>query len=107
MSEDVNVEWKVDNDRTTRDDAKKIVDQITTQVEDQTDEEVVIREGEQLEPGSGAVLITFLIGVSSALTAQAISKALTDLEETEDVSVNVDVDADEEADVDIEISVDE
>lgn len=106
MSGDVNVRWKVDSNRTTRDDAKEIVEQITTQVEDQTDEEVVIREGEELLPASGSVIITFLIGVGSALTAQAISEALTDREETEEVEIDVGVDADEEADVEIEILVD-
>lgn len=106
MTDDVTVKWKVDTDEVTRDEAKAVIDQVVAQVEEQTDEEVVVREGEELEPISGSALVVFLLGVGSSLTGRAIWEALKDREETENIDINVDVDTDEDADVDVVISID-
>lgn len=105
MRSDANIEWEVDPDRATRDEAKDIVDQIVEQVEDQTDEEVVIREGEELEPVSGSTIVVFALGVGSSLTARAIWEALKEQDETKDVDVDVDIDDVDESDVDVDITI--
>lgn len=105
MTDDVTVTWKVNTEEVTRDEAKAVVDQVIAQVEEQTDEDVVLREGEELEPASGSALVVFLLGVGSSLTGRAIWEALKNREETEDIDIDVDVDADDDADVDVEVSV--
>jgi hypothetical protein len=105
MANDVTVTWKVDTDKVTRDEAKAVIDQVVAQVEEQTDEEVVLREGEELDPASGSALVVFLLGVGSSLTGRAIWEALRDREETEDIETNVDVDADGDADIDVEVTI--
>lgn len=105
MTDDVTVTWKVDSDEITREEAKAVVDEVIAQVEEQTDEEVMLREGEELEPASGSALVVFLLGVGSSLTGRAIWDALKDKEETEDIDIDVDVDAEEDTDVDVEVSI--
>jgi hypothetical protein len=106
MTDNVTVRWKINTEQVTRGEAKAVVDQVITQVEEQTDEDVVLREGEELEPASGSTLVVFLLGVGSSLTGQVIWEVLRNRDETEDIEINADVDADNDADVDVDVSVD-
>lgn len=97
------IEWKVDSENYTREEATEILDQVEKQVEQQTGESLQRWEAEELEPGSGAILISFIIGVSSKVVAQAIYDALKEQEETEDVNFDVDVSGDGDPEIEINI----
>lgn len=97
------IEWTVGSEY-GRGDATKILEQIERQVEQQTGESPRRRQVEELEPGSGVVIISFLIEVSSKVVAQAICDALKEQEETEEVNIDVEVSGD--GDPEIEINVD-
>lgn len=97
------VKWEVDSENYTREDATEILNQIEEQVERQTGESIQKGEYEELEPRTGAILISIVIGVSSKVVAQAIYDALKEREETDDVDIDVDVSGDPEVDIDINI----
>lgn len=97
------IKWKVDSENYTREDATEVLDQIEKQVEQETGESIQVFEPEELEPASGTVLISFVIGVSSKIIASAIYDALKEQEETEEVDVDVEVSGDGDKEVEITI----
>ena len=104
MSNDIEIEWNVD-DKYTRDDAREIKNQLKAQIEEQTDEEITFYEVEELSAGAATYAVSYVIGVGSALTARAIYDALEGRDETGEVYVDIDVEGENESDTDIEINI--
>jgi hypothetical protein len=104
MNDDAEIEWYVD-DEYTRDDAREIQNQLKTQIEDQTGEEITFYEVEELSAGAGAYAASYVIAVGSALTARVIYDVLSDCDETDEIHIDVDVEGENESDTDIEINI--
>lgn len=98
------VKWKVDSEKVSREDTKEILNQIETQVEQQTGESIEILESEELEPAAGVLLLEFFILVGSQITARAIYDTLKGREETEDLDIDVNISG--EGDTEVEINID-
>lgn len=98
------VSWKVDSEKTSREDVDEILNQIEKEVEQQTGESIQVYESEELEPGTGALLIDFLIYASSGAVARAIYDALKGRKETEDLDIDVNVSGN--GDTEVEINID-
>lgn len=108
--------WEVDQE-IGEEEATAVLDAIESQVRDQTDERIEIGEIQRCDPSLAGAAFTFIIGVSSAVTAQCIMNALNEHEGTrrterrpdlseeddrnvteheEDVTINLDITVDSE-----------
>lgn len=111
MQKEYHVYWEVDRDEVTEEQIEATITDIRRQIERQKHEDVVTGQVYDFDIVTGAAA-TYIIGVSSALTAQAIVSAAKSLSETEratikensDTQNTVDID---EIDVDIEINIEE
>ena len=111
MSSEPRVTWTVDPEKSSREDAKEVLEQIDQQVKEQTGTGIDVYEGEQLsEAEAGQLLIEFAIRVAEAGAAQAIVETLRNRGETktaESRNIQIDADAGENVNIYIEDTDDE
>lgn len=110
MSTDYHILWEIDRTEISTEQAESTIASIHTQIGEQTGDDIVTGQVHDFDIATSGVAATYLIGVGSALTAQAITEALKSLSGTEDVTVKTDVDAevdgdDQEGDVNIDVEV--
>lgn len=85
------VHWEIARGSDGKEGIRSLLKTIQQDVEQQTDEQVKIGEVHDLEPAT-SVAISYVIGVGSALTAQAIVNSLEDHERTIDIEIETDAD---------------
>lgn len=102
--------WKIDQTEVQPENAKSALSDIRSQVETQTDVDIITGRVHDFDITAG-IVVTYFIGVGSALTAQIIADKLKSLSGTEGVVVKTKIETgnDEEisnTDIDIDIDID-
>jgi hypothetical protein len=114
MATEYFVLWEVNQAEISDEEIESALTSIQSQIEEQTDDNVATGRVHDFDLVSSGAVATYVIGVGSALTAQAIVRGVKSLASTEDATVKADVDVevdevddDGNVNVDIDLSINE